>query len=110
MVSQLLHHKADPFYVVKDGKLAGNSAMDLMDKECRLPQLDENAPKQMRAMLQLAMDGKPEGQEVIDKMWASFKSQNKKLYQSFFQERQLRLCDEEHQLGNSRQCQKYTAC
>merc|ERR1712232_759440 len=81
MVSQLLHHKADPFYTVKDGKLAGNSAMDLMDKECRLPQLDENAPKQMRAMLQLAMDGKAEGQDVIDKMWASFKSQNKKLFQ-----------------------------
>lgn len=81
MVSQLLFHKADPFYTVRDGKLAGNSAMDLMDKECRLPQLDENAPKQMRAMLQLAMDGKDEGQEVIDKMWASFKSQNKKLYQ-----------------------------
>jgi hypothetical protein len=81
MVSQLLHHKADPFYTTKDGKLAGNSAMDLMDKECRLAKLDENAPKQMRAMLQLSMDSKPEGQEVIDKMWASFKSQNKKLYQ-----------------------------
>merc|ERR1711881_753428 len=32
-------------------------------------------------MLQLAMDGRDEGKEVIDKMWASFKSQNKKLYQ-----------------------------
>merc|ERR1719240_2127529 len=32
-------------------------------------------------MIQLAMDGREEGQEVIDKMWASFKSQNKKLYQ-----------------------------
>merc|ERR550537_906027 len=81
MVAQLLHHKADPFYSCKDGKHAGQSAMDLMDKECRLPQLDENAPKQMRAMLQLAMDGREEGQDVIDKMWASFKSQNKKLYQ-----------------------------
>merc|ERR1719265_1717251 len=48
MVSQLLHHKADPFYTVKDGKLAGNSAVDLMDKECRLPQLKENVLKQMR--------------------------------------------------------------
>merc|ERR1712050_40225 len=55
--------------------------MDIMDKECRLPQLDENAPKQMRAMIQLAMDGRDEGKEVIDKMWAGFKSQNKKLYQ-----------------------------
>lgn len=81
MVAQLLHHKADPFYQVKDGKMAGMTPMDIMDKECRLPQLDENAPKQMKAMIQLTMDGRDEGKEVVDKMWASFKSQNKKLYQ-----------------------------
>jgi hypothetical protein len=81
MVAQLLHHNGDPYHQTKDGKMAGMTAMDIMDKECRLPQLDENAPKQMRAMIQFAMDGRDEGKEVIAKMWANFKSQNKKLYQ-----------------------------
>mmetsp|Transcript_2550 Transcript_2550/g.3423 ORF Transcript_2550/g.3423 Transcript_2550/m.3423 type:complete len:180 (-) Transcript_2550:48-587(-) len=35
----------------------------------------------MRAMLQLAMDDKGDAHESITKVWMSFKSQNKKLYQ-----------------------------
>mmetsp|Transcript_27032 Transcript_27032/g.76351 ORF Transcript_27032/g.76351 Transcript_27032/m.76351 type:complete len:441 (+) Transcript_27032:1-1323(+) len=81
VVAQLLYHKADPFYRVKDGKLAGKSAHDLMDKACREPNTDENVPIQMRAMIQLAMDGGDGGREAITKMWMQFKSQNKKLYQ-----------------------------
>merc|ERR1711862_920802 len=81
VVSQLLHHKADPFYRVKDGKLAGKSALDIMDKACREPNVDENVPRQMRAMIQLAMEGKEECSDAITKMWMNFKSQNKKLYQ-----------------------------
>jgi len=81
MVAQLLHHRADPFYRVRDGKLAGKSAFDLMDKACQEPNVDESVPRQMKAMLQLAMDGKGESHEAITKMWMHFKSQNKKLYQ-----------------------------
>lgn len=80
LVSQLLYHKADPHYRVKDGKLAGRSAHDIMDKACNEPNTDENVPRQMRAMLQLAMDGEDSGYEAITKVWMSFKSQNKKLY------------------------------
>jgi len=74
MVAQLLHHRADPGYACQDGKMAGMSCMDIMDKECRLPQLDENAPRQMKAMLQLAMDGRDEALDAIDKMWYAQKS------------------------------------
>jgi len=81
LTAQLLHHKADPFYRVKDGKLAGKSALDIMDKACREPNTDENVPRQMRAMIQLAMEGKEECFDAITKMWMNFKSQNKKLYQ-----------------------------
>eukprot|EP00930_Biecheleria_cincta_P072407 TRINITY_DN59812_c0_g1_i1.p1 TRINITY_DN59812_c0_g1~~TRINITY_DN59812_c0_g1_i1.p1 ORF type:complete len:454 (-),score=107.14 TRINITY_DN59812_c0_g1_i1:98-1411(-) len=81
MVAQLLYHKANPWYRVKDGKLAGQSAHDLMDKACNEPQVDENVPRQMRAMLQLAMDGGDSGREAIVKMWMSIKSSNKKLFQ-----------------------------
>lgn len=81
MVAQLLYHKANPWYRVKDGKMAGQSAQDLMEKACNEPQTDENAPRQMRAMLQLAMDGGDSGREAIVKMWMSIKSQNKKLFQ-----------------------------
>jgi len=35
----------------------------------------------MRAMIQLAMEGKEECFDAITKMWMNFKSQNKKLYQ-----------------------------
>lgn len=61
--------------------MAGKSAFDLMDKACGEPNTDENAPRQMRAMLQLAMESKQECHESITKMWMHFKSQNKKLYQ-----------------------------
>jgi len=81
MVSQLLHHRADPFYRIRDGKLAGKSAYDLMEKACHEPNTDENVPRQMRAMLQLAMEGTDACRESITKVWMSFKSQNKKLYQ-----------------------------
>ena len=39
------------------GKLAGKSALDLMDKACNEPNTDENVPRQMKAMLQLALEG-----------------------------------------------------
>mmetsp|Transcript_50021 Transcript_50021/g.149381 ORF Transcript_50021/g.149381 Transcript_50021/m.149381 type:complete len:452 (-) Transcript_50021:99-1454(-) len=81
LVSQLLFHKADPHYRVKDGKMAGRSAHDIMDKACNEPNTDENVPRQMRAMLQLAMDGEESGYEAITKVWMSYKSMNKKLYQ-----------------------------
>ncbi|CAE8653275.1 unnamed protein product, partial [Polarella glacialis] len=32
LVSQLLYHKADPWHRVKDGKLAGSSPYDIMEK------------------------------------------------------------------------------
>lgn len=81
MVAQLLFHRADPWFRVKDGKMAGTSAYDIMDKACGEPQMDENVPRQMRAMIQLAMDGTDQGFEAINQMWMNFKSQNKKLYQ-----------------------------
>lgn len=81
MVAQLLFHRADPWFRVKDGKMAGTSAYDIVDKACGEPQMDENVPRQMRAMIQLAMDGTDQGLEAINQMWMSFKSQNKKLYQ-----------------------------
>jgi len=81
MVAQLLFHKADPFYRVRDGKLAGKTAHDLMDKACNEPNMDENVPRQMRAMLQLAMEDRDDARDAITKMWMHYKSQNKKLYQ-----------------------------
>lgn len=81
MVAQLLFHKADPFYRIKDGKLAGSTAHDLMEKACSEPNVDENVPRQMRAMLQLAMDTKEEVHETITQVWMSFKVKNKKLFQ-----------------------------
>jgi len=81
LVAQLLYHKADPFYRVKDGKLAGMSAHDIMDKACGEPNTDEECPRQCRAMIQLAMDGGDAGMEAITKMWMQYKSQNKKLYE-----------------------------
>eukprot|EP00439_Symbiodinium_sp_Y106_P036836 s4536_g4.t1 len=78
LCAQLLFHKADPHYRVKDGKLAGKSAQDLMDA-----QPDESVPRQMRAMIQLALDGSETSIEAITKMWISVKSdkKNKKLFQ-----------------------------
>eukprot|EP00933_Yihiella_yeosuensis_P017826 TRINITY_DN1481_c4_g1_i1.p1 TRINITY_DN1481_c4_g1~~TRINITY_DN1481_c4_g1_i1.p1 ORF type:complete len:456 (-),score=108.17 TRINITY_DN1481_c4_g1_i1:79-1392(-) len=81
LVAQLLYHKGDPHYRVKDGKLAGKSAHDLMEKACNEPNVDESVPRQMRAMLQLAIDGTETAREAITKMWMQTKSQNKKLYQ-----------------------------
>lgn len=81
IVSQLLHHKADPFFRIRDGKLAGKCAFDLMEKACNEPNMDENVPTQMKAMLQLAMDGSESGRAAITKMWVHYKIQNKKLYQ-----------------------------
>ncbi|CAJ1425630.1 unnamed protein product [Effrenium voratum] len=83
LCAQLLFHKADPHYRVKDGKMAGQSALDLMEKACNEPNTDENVPRQMRAMLQLALDGSETSLEAITKMWVSIKSQppNKKLFQ-----------------------------
>lgn len=81
MVSQLLYHKADPHYRVKEGKLAGQSAHDIMKKACIEPQMDEDAPRQMRAMIQLSMDGSENGFEAITQIWMQHKSQNKKLYE-----------------------------
>lgn len=81
MTAQLLHHRADPFYRVKDGKLAGSSALDMAEKACREPNMDENAPRQMCGMIKLAMDDSDYGRESITKVWMGFKSENKKLYQ-----------------------------
>lgn len=83
LCAQLLFHKADPHFRVKDGKLAGKSALDLMDKACNEPNTDENVPRQMKAMLQLALEGSEACLEAITKMWVSIKSQpqNKKLFQ-----------------------------
>eukprot|EP00932_Pfiesteria_piscicida_P005905 SRR837773.1582.p1 GENE.SRR837773.1582~~SRR837773.1582.p1 ORF type:complete len:230 (-),score=58.28 SRR837773.1582:20-709(-) len=80
MVSQLLHHRADPFFRVRDGKLAGKSAFDLMDKACGEPNTDENVPRQMRAMLKLSMESTDDARDAITKVWMAVKSQNKKLY------------------------------
>lgn len=80
LVSQLLYHKADAHYRVKDGKMAGKSAYDLMEKSSREPNTDESAPRNMCAMLLLAMDGSDSGYEAITKCWMQYKSQNKKLY------------------------------
>ena len=83
LCAQLLFHKADPHFRVKDGKLAGKSALDLMEKACLEPNTDENVPRQMKAMLQLALEGSEACMEAITKMWVSIKSQpaNKKLFQ-----------------------------
>mmetsp|Transcript_115115 Transcript_115115/g.229263 ORF Transcript_115115/g.229263 Transcript_115115/m.229263 type:complete len:466 (+) Transcript_115115:34-1431(+) len=81
MVSQLLYHKADPHYRVKEGKLAGQSALDIMEKACIEPNMDEDAPRQMRAMVQLSMDGSENGFEAITQVWMQHKSKNKKLYE-----------------------------
>jgi len=83
LCAQLLFHKADPHYRVKDGKLAGKSALDLMEKACNEPNTDENVPRQMRAMIQLALEGSEACVDAITKMWMSVKSEkkNKKLFQ-----------------------------
>ncbi|CAE7544861.1 PAT24 [Symbiodinium necroappetens] len=83
LCAQLLFHKADPHYRVKDGKLAGKSALELMEKACLEPNTDESVPRQMRAMIQLALDGSETSIEAITKMWISIKSdkKNKKLFQ-----------------------------
>ncbi|CAK9011869.1 unnamed protein product [Durusdinium trenchii] len=67
LCAQLLFRKADPHYRVKDGKYAGKSALDLMEKACLEPNTDENEASM----------------EAITKMWVSIKSQpaNKKLFQ-----------------------------
>lgn len=80
LVSQLLYHKGDPFARIKDGKMGGQSAHDIMEKACKMPNTDENVPIQMRAMIQLAMDSEDQGREAITKMWMHFKASNKKLY------------------------------
>lgn len=80
LVSQLLYHKADPFFRCKDGKFAGKSAHDIMDQARKEPNTDESVPINMCAMLQLAMDGGESGFEAITKVWMQSKSQNKKLY------------------------------
>lgn len=83
LCAQLLFRKADPHYRVKDGKYAGKSALDLMEKACLEPNTDENVPIQMKAMISLAMQGSEASMEAITKMWVSIKSQpaNKKLFQ-----------------------------
>eukprot|EP00434_Breviolum_minutum_P010322 symbB.v1.2.009108.t1/scaffold573.1/size222803/17 len=83
LCAQLLFHKADPHFRVKDGALAGKSALDMMEKACNEPNTDEKVPINMKAMLQLALDGSEAGLEAITKMWVSIKSepQNKKLFQ-----------------------------
>jgi len=81
IVSQLLYHKADAHYRVKDGKLAGSSALDIMQKACIEPQMDENAPRQICAMLKLAMEDGEDCHDAITKVWTDVKSQNRKLYQ-----------------------------
>jgi len=81
MVSQLLYHKADPFYRVREGKFAHQCAYDVVEKACHEPYVNENEPRQMRALLQLAMDGTDAGFDAISKTWMSFKSGNEKLMQ-----------------------------
>eukprot|EP00928_Gymnodinium_smaydae_P080104 TRINITY_DN63889_c0_g1_i1.p1 TRINITY_DN63889_c0_g1~~TRINITY_DN63889_c0_g1_i1.p1 ORF type:complete len:457 (-),score=79.69 TRINITY_DN63889_c0_g1_i1:70-1440(-) len=81
LTAQLLFHRADPHYRVKEGKLAGMSALDLATKACREPNMDENVPRQMCAMIKLTMEGNDECQEAVAKIWASVKSENKKLFQ-----------------------------
>jgi len=39
------------------GALAGKSALDMMEKACNEPNTDEKVPINMKAMLQLALDG-----------------------------------------------------
>jgi len=81
MVAQLLYHKADPFYRVREGKFAHQCAYDVVEKACHEPYVNENEPRQMRALLQLAMDGTDAGLDAISKTWMSFKSGNEKLRQ-----------------------------
>jgi len=81
LAAQLLYHGADPHFRVREGKLAGKTAHDIMDKACNEPNTDENVPRQMRAMLQLAMEGTEACRDAITKVWMQYKSQNKKLYQ-----------------------------
>lgn len=81
ITAQLLHHRGDPLYRIKDGKFEGKSAIDLMERACLEPNMDENAPRHMRAMLQLAVDNSEESHAAITKMWMNFKSQDKKLFQ-----------------------------
>mmetsp|Transcript_606 Transcript_606/g.1426 ORF Transcript_606/g.1426 Transcript_606/m.1426 type:complete len:433 (-) Transcript_606:104-1402(-) len=81
MTAQLLYHKADPFYRVKDGKLAGASALDIMERACKEPNLDEGVPRQMCALIKLALEGREECREAIIKTWMAFKSEHPKLYQ-----------------------------
>lgn len=81
LVSQLLYHRADPLDRVKDGKLAGKSAQDLMEKSCYEPNADESVPRRMLALLQLAAHGSEGSFEAIAKTWMEVKSQNKKLFQ-----------------------------
>lgn len=81
ITAQLLYHKADPATRVSDGKMAGTSAIDIVEQACKEPQLDENAPRQMRAMLRLAQDSGEAGYEVVTKMWMAHKAQDQSLYQ-----------------------------
>lgn len=81
ITAQLLHHRADPLYRIKEGKFAEKSAVDLVDKACKEPSMDENAPRHMRAMLLLAVDGSDGSRSAITRMWMEYKSQNRKLFQ-----------------------------
>eukprot|EP00927_Polykrikos_kofoidii_P036831 TRINITY_DN31065_c0_g1_i1.p1 TRINITY_DN31065_c0_g1~~TRINITY_DN31065_c0_g1_i1.p1 ORF type:complete len:454 (+),score=91.62 TRINITY_DN31065_c0_g1_i1:50-1411(+) len=81
MTAQLLYHRADPCFTVREGGMAGTSALDIAQKACREPQIDESAPRQMLAMIKLAMEGREECFEAIAKVWLDVKSKHKKLYQ-----------------------------
>mmetsp|Transcript_57412 Transcript_57412/g.136454 ORF Transcript_57412/g.136454 Transcript_57412/m.136454 type:complete len:443 (+) Transcript_57412:64-1392(+) len=81
IVSQLLYHKADPYYRVREGKFAQQCAYDIIEKACHEPYINENEPRQMRALLQLAMDGTDAGIDAIAKTWMSVKSGDTKLMQ-----------------------------
>lgn len=84
MTSQLLYHRADPCVRVVEGKMAGMSSMDIIEQACRQPQMDETTPRQIRALLQLAVDdvanGRTAGCEAATRAWMAFKSQDKRLY------------------------------
>eukprot|EP00929_Paragymnodinium_shiwhaense_P030023 TRINITY_DN17083_c0_g2_i3.p1 TRINITY_DN17083_c0_g2~~TRINITY_DN17083_c0_g2_i3.p1 ORF type:complete len:458 (+),score=110.04 TRINITY_DN17083_c0_g2_i3:83-1375(+) len=80
MTAQLLYHKADPFYRVKDGQLAGKSALDLAEKACLEPQMDDEMPRQMCALVKLATEHSDDTHDAITKVWMGVKSQHQKLY------------------------------
>merc|ERR1719161_2292140 len=81
ITAQLLYHKANPNYRIRDGQYGGMTALMYIQKECKRPQMHEEHARQIRAMLMLAEDGSENGMEAITSMWMQFKSANKKLYE-----------------------------